>query len=96
MFGGQKTSLGHESGALQSITQTPCTQEPFVHPIAQSEAASGAVPFVASVSGLASSFGPRPQATPRAAHQPCAPQTWPPPQSAAPVHETVQSRNDGE
>jgi hypothetical protein len=96
MFGAQKISPGHESGALQSITQTPCTQVPFVQPIAHSEAASGGVLVFASASGFASSLGPPPQGTSGAAHQPCAPHTWPPPQSAAPVHETVQSRNDGE
>jgi hypothetical protein len=94
MFGGQKTSVGHESGALQSITQTPCTQVPFVQPEAQSEPASGRV--LASASGFAASAGPLLHAIAGSAHQPCAPQTWPSPQSAAPVHETVQSRSDGE
>jgi hypothetical protein len=91
MFGGHVMSFGHVFVPLQSITQTPLMQVPFVQPSSHSAGASG---IVASEVAIAESGVPS-HVVSGAAHQPSALQTWPPTQSFGLAHDTVQSRTDG-
>ena len=79
----------HASGALQSITQTPSTHVPFAQPSAQRSCAASVV------AALASGELGWPSHAPEAVHQPST-HAWPEPQSVSAVHDTVQSRTDGE
>jgi hypothetical protein len=90
---GHRTSAGQLNAALQSITHTPRSQVPALQ-AARHAALSGASIAPAAASGPADTCLHRP-AIPAAAHQPSAPQTWPPPQSVELEHSTVQSRSFG-
>ena len=90
-FGGHATSIGHASGALQSITHTPPTQLPFGQPSSHRLFASGDV-----ASAPPSKVTSAQPVSADVAHQPAGVHTCPPAQAPALAHATVQSRSDGE
>lgn len=99
MFGGHATTFGQLPGALQSISQMPLLQVPFVQPSSHKLEASGVVtrassPAAASPRGASTVL--HCPATGGAAQNPSAPQICPPPQSLSAAHVTVQSRSVGE